>query len=89
MDFSDALRALNAGAKISRTGWNGQGMWVVRQKGYPECIPANANTAQATGLPEGTVCTFLPYAMLRTAGGEFVPWVISQTDLFAEDWQQV
>jgi hypothetical protein len=28
----------------------------------------------------------LPYVMMRTAGGEFVPWLCSQTDLLAIDW---
>jgi len=23
---------------------------------------------------------------MRTAGGEFVPWLASQTDVLAEDW---
>lgn len=28
----------------------------------------------------------LPYCVLRTAQGHFVPWVPSQGDLFARDW---
>jgi hypothetical protein len=28
----------------------------------------------------------LPYLFLRTAGGDLVPWLASQTDLLAEDW---
>lgn len=28
----------------------------------------------------------LPYIYMRTAQGDFVPWVASQTDLLAEDW---
>lgn len=90
MDFSDALRAaIKAGARISRTGWNGAGMFVVYQAGYPDGIAINANTAQATGLDEGTVCRFRPYLMMFTAQGDFVPWVISQTDALADDWETV
>jgi len=33
-----------------------------------------------------TVCKFLPYIMMRTAGGEFVPWLASQTDVLSFDW---
>lgn len=72
--------------KIQREGWNGKGMFVVYQKAYPEGIPINKNTAEATGLPEGTVCRFLPYLMMKTADGAFVPWLISQTDALADDW---
>jgi len=37
-------------------------------------------------MPEGTVCRFLPYLMMRTAQGDFVPWLASQTDILADDW---
>lgn len=29
----------------------------------------------------------LPYVYMQTADGELVPWVASQTDLMAEDWE--
>jgi hypothetical protein len=86
MDFSDALRMAREGHRITREGWNGRGMYVVMQKAYPEGIPINQNTADATGLEVGTVRKFLPYLMFHTAQGDFVPWVASQTDLLAEDW---
>jgi hypothetical protein len=86
MNFSDALNSVKAGSRISREGWNGKGMFVVHQKGYPAGIPINKNTAEATGIPEGTVCKFLPYLMLHTAQGDFCPWVASITDILAEDW---
>lgn len=28
-----------------------------------------------------------PYIYMRTANGEFVPWVASQTDLLESDWE--
>lgn len=89
MDFGEALRALKSGDRVTRSGWNGRGMFVVYQKGYPDGIPINANTAQATGIPEGTVCYFRPYLMMKTVDDEFVPWVISQTDALADDWELV
>jgi hypothetical protein len=86
MDFGAALAALKAGARLTRSGWNGKGMYLVHQAGYPDGVPLNANTARATGVAEGTVCAFRPYLMMRTADGSFVPWVASQTDLLADDW---
>lgn len=89
MDFSEALRLVKSGNKMARTGWNGKGMWIVFQRGYPEGVLINKNTAEATGIPEGTLCKFLPYLMMRTAQGDFVPWLASQTDILAEDWERV
>jgi len=87
MDFSAALNVLKGGRRVTRLGWNGQGMWVVLQQGYPQGIAINEQAAAAIGQPPGTVRRFLPYLMMRTAHGEFVPWVASQTDLLAEDWE--
>ena len=89
MDIGEAVRAAKDGARVTRDGWNGTGLWVVYQAGYPDGIPINRNTASATGIPEGTVCTFAPYLMMRTADGSFVPWLASQGDLLASDWRAV
>lgn len=86
MDFSDALKCVKLGVKISRKGWNGKGMYVTYQKAYPDGIPINKNTSEATGLAEGTHCKFLPYLMMKTADNSFVPWLASQTDILADDW---
>lgn len=31
------------------------------------------------------VCT-LPFIMMKTVQGDFVPWLASQTDILADDW---
>jgi hypothetical protein len=85
--FDWAIRQLRGGGKLARKGWNGKGMFVVLQKGYPDGIPINKNTAEATGIPEGTTIKFLPYLMMKTADGAFVPWLASQTDILAADWE--
>lgn len=87
--FEWALIQLRNGHKIQRAGWNGKNMFIVLQEGYPQGIPINSNTAKATGIPQGTVCRFLPYILMRTADIEvsFVPWLASQTDILAFDWQ--
>ena len=87
MDFSDALVAVKIGRKIFRWGWNGKGMYVVYQKGYPLGIPINENTATAIGEKVGAVRKFLPYLMMKTADDSFVPWLASQTDILADDWE--
>lgn len=85
MDFSEALLECKAGKKISNSHWP-SGMYVVLQEGYPDGIPINGNTAQATGLPKGTVARFRPYLMLRAVDGAFVPYVATQSDLLSEVW---
>lgn len=86
MSFGDAIDRLKTGQRMARTGWNGKNMYLAYQPAYPDGIPINYNTAKATGQPEGTICRFLPYIMMRTADGSFVPWLASQTDILSEDW---
>ena len=31
----------------------------------------------------------LPYIYIKTVQGDFVPWLASQTDMLADDWQVV
>ena len=85
-DIGWAVAQMRLGYRVARQGWNGKGMYLAYQPGYPNGIPINANTAKATGQPEGTVLRFLPYVMMRTVDGSFVPWLCSQTDLLANDW---
>lgn len=90
--FEWALEQLRQGKKVARQGWNGKGMYLVVQKGYPQGIPINENTADATGMARGTVCTFSPYIMLKTASAtptaapNFAPWCPTNTDLLETDW---
>lgn len=85
--IGEAVKEMYNGNKVRRKGWNGKGMWIVLQKAYPNGIPINKNTAEATGIPEGTICKFLPYLMMKTADDSFVPWLCSQTDILAIDWE--
>lgn len=78
MNFGQALDALKMGFCVARRGWNGKGMWLA-------LIPAGDWLCQlhgvALGLPK------LPWIGMRTADEHFVPWLASQTDILAEDWE--
>ena len=37
-------------------------------------------------VPDAHSKMTLPYIYMRTAQGDLVPWLASQTDLLAEDW---
>ena len=87
LTFGDALIALKDGKKVARTGWNGKGMFIFRQKRYPEGIAANKNTAEALGVKKGTQIKVTPYLMMKAADGTLITgWLASQTDILAEDW---
>lgn len=53
MNFGQTLEKVKAGYKIFRHGWNGKGMFVVYQKGYPDGIPCNLQTVKAWGNERG------------------------------------
>lgn len=89
MNFGQAIESLKSGKKVARGGWNGRGMFLFFQKGYPQGVPANRNTAEALGVPEGAPVKVLPYIAMSTVDASIVPWLASQTDVLAEDWSEV
>lgn len=86
LTFGLAVELAKKGQKISRTGWNGSGMYVVIMPGYPEGIPANTATAKTHNISEGTVLKFRPYFQLKTAQDDIAMWAPSGSDALAEDW---
>jgi hypothetical protein len=86
-DFSAALRCLKDRHKMTRKGWD-TSTYITLQSGYPDGININKNTAEATGMPEGTNCCFMPYILLKTGQEKptFTPWVASQEDILSNDW---
>ena len=87
MNFSRALEMLQLGHHLTRLGWNGMGQFVVYQKGYPEGINCNKQTAEAWGLAEGDLFKVLPYLQIQLVNGNHAMWVPSITDLLATDWE--
>ena len=84
MNFSKALTAIKDGDRLTRKGWNGTGMFVYLVPGSTFTV----NRAPLPGIyPEGTQIDYLPHIDLRTADGKCVPWLASQADLLADDWQ--
>jgi len=85
-DFGEALKRVKEGQKISRTGWNGKGMFVVYQKGYPQGINCNKQTAIAWGMNEGDLFKCEPYLQIQMVNGSHSMWVPSLNDILTEDW---
>lgn len=89
MNFGQAIEEVKEGKKIFRLGWNGKGMFVVYQKGYPQGIPSNKQTADAWGHNEGDLFKVEPYLQIKTADNSHAMWVPSIRDILAEDWEVI
>jgi hypothetical protein len=75
MNFSQALDYLKMGLKMRRSGWNGKELWVELQ------------------IPDANSRMTLPYLFIsypddaQNTPGARVPWLASQTDILANDWE--
>ena len=83
MNFSEALISIKNGKKVSRSGWNGKGMFLF-------LVPGSVFKVTRSPLlgiyPEGTEIRYHGHVDMKTADGMIVPWLCSQTDLLADDW---
>lgn len=79
-----AVKQLQNGERVRRAGWNGKGMWLalVNPTG-----PIVGVMSERAGLPRNHSAPLLPFVVMYTATGELVPWLCSQTDLLAVDWE--
>lgn len=87
-DFGTAVEALKQGARVARAGWNGKGMFLyyVPENKYP----ASRNEhGTMVGVFEDDMVPYGAYIAMKTAQNNVVPWLASQTDVLAEDWQIV
>lgn len=83
MSFSHALVALKEGKKVARNGWNGKGMFVFLVNGSTFKV----NRPPLLGIyEEGTEINYHAHVDMKTADGQIVPWLCSQTDMLANDW---
>ena len=77
MNFGQALETLKTGGRVARSGWNGKGIFIELQR------------------PDANSKMTHPYIYINTTGLQtdnpdapknLVPWLASQTDMLAEDW---
>lgn len=84
LNFGQAIEALKAGERVQRAGWNGKGMFIFLVPGSTFAV----NRPPLLGIyPEGTEINYQPHIDMKTAQGTVVPWLASQSDVLAEDWQ--
>jgi hypothetical protein len=89
MNFGLALEHLKTGGRVCRTGWNGKGMWLILVS--PSHATVTPNPWYYNILHSNALVPFepkpLPWIGMKTADNCFVPWLASQTDILAEDWE--
>lgn len=96
MDFGKAIIALKQGKAIQREGWNGKGLFVVKQ------IPASINAdiiPKMQSLPqsakdilmsrENPHIDYTNQMLIVNPDGRADSWVPSSSDVFAEDWSVI
>ena len=93
MNFGQAIEALKQGKAIQREGWNGKGLFVVKQ--VPAVIKANIipnmqslpqsakNILMSREVPE---IKYTNQMLIINPDGRADSWIPSSSDVFAEDW---
>lgn len=82
LTFGLAIEAMKKGLKVARRGWNGKGMFLYY-------VPAGAyppSTEVAKAAFHGEKVPYGAYIAMKTAQGNVVPWLASQTDMLTDDW---
>lgn len=96
MSFGDAIEVLKQGGAIRRTGWNGKGLFVIKQ------VPAHIESdviPKMQSLPQSAKDLilngkgFIDYTsqclIYNENTGRADSWVPSISDVFADDWEIV
>lgn len=86
MSFSAALEQIKEGKRLARAGWNGKDMFIFLVPG--STFKVNREPLLSM-LGEGADVTYHAHIDMKTAQGYIVPWLASQADMLANDWQRV
>lgn len=92
MNFGQALQALKEGKLVSRSGWNGKGMFIVKQ--IPgiigvDVIPKMVSLPQSVKnklVDRNQAIQYESQMLIINENGRADSWVPSSSDCFAEDW---
>jgi len=102
MTFGEAIEAVKSGKLVSRSGWNGKGMFIFQRP--EDSLPTDMIVNKVKSLPDAfkkwvasnygdseiDKIKFTAYLCMKAADGTVVNgWLASQTDMLAEDWDIV
>ena len=95
-DFGTAIKFLKAGGAIRRSGWNGKGLFVVKQVPSHiegDIIPKMQSLPQSAKdilmSRENPHIDYTNQMLIINPDGRADSWVPSSSDVFAEDWEIV
>ena len=82
LNFGEAIEALKKGRKVCRKGWNGKGM-------YLRLVHNDKYSLDVESFEDLKILSIelISWVGMKTADNKFVPWLASQTDILAEDWE--
>ena len=92
MNFGKAIEALKEGKLVARDGWNGKGMFVMKQIPAEiglDIIPRMQSVQQSAKdvlIDRGTTLKYENQMLIIKLDGTAYSWVPSSSDVFAEDW---
>jgi hypothetical protein len=75
--FGWAIKQMHNLYRIRRSGWNGKGMFlfIIKEWTYTD--------GKQDNFPNS------PFIAMKTADDKVIPWLASQTDMLATDWEIV
>ena len=95
-DFGTAIKFLKAGGAVRRAGWNGKGMFVIKQVPAhitSETIPKMQSLPQTVKdilMKRQEPCLkYTNQMLIIDQDGRADSWIPSPSDVFAEDWELV
>lgn len=96
INFGDAINYLKAGLAVRRKGWNGKGMFVVKQVPSHitgDIIPNMQSLPQSAKnilmKRENPHIDYTNQMLIINPDGRADSWIPSSSDVFAEDWEVV
>lgn len=93
MNFGQAIEALKEGKLVHRAGWNGKGMFIVKQLPAvigTDIIPKMQSLPQSAKdvlMERNQSISYTNQMLIVNAEGRADSWVPSSSDCFAEDWE--
>lgn len=92
MDFGEVIKALKEGKLAQRRGWNGKGMFIMKQIPSDiglDIIPKMQSVQQSAKqklIELGVSLKYCNQMLIIKSDGTADSWVPSSSDVFAEDW---
>jgi len=86
LPFGLAIEAMKKGARASRSGWNGKGLFVYLVP--PASYPAQTGAAKAH-FGDDAMVSYNAYMAIKNVDNTVSTWVPSVNDCLADDWSVI